>query len=172
EYNCTKLTSLSFRETGIMIPARRLQHLTRNKIFVNNSAPYAIYRHQVDGEHINNVHDHDFVELVVVSGGTGTHLTPYDDILLSQGEFFVIQPGVWHGYADCEEMLVNVCAIDCQVLDCELAWVRDNPALNYLLWEAAMKPASSKVPIHYLLPHQVVSRGRAFYSLQEIEHVQ
>jgi AraC-like DNA-binding protein len=155
-----------------MVTAGRLQHLTRNKIFVNKSAPYAIYRHQVDGDHINNVHDHDFVELVVISGGTGTHLTPYGDIPLSQEALFVIQPGVWHGYTDCKEMLVNVCAIDCQVFDCELAWMRDNPALNYLLWEVAMKPSYPKAPIHYLLPHQVVRLSRAFYTLQEIEHLQ
>src|SRR5260221_6621753 len=89
-----------------------IQHLTFNKICVNKSAPYAIYRHQDDGDHVTGLHDHDFVELVLISGGSGTHLTPYGSMEIHSGALFVLQPFVWHGYFDSDGLLVNVCVID------------------------------------------------------------
>jgi AraC-like DNA-binding protein len=152
-----------------MHTTRTLQHLTFNKIFLHKNAPYAIYRHQVDGEHVNNVHDHDFVELVLISGGTGTQLTPYGSVPLRAGSLFVLQPGVWHGYVDCEAMLVNVCAIDARLFSHELAWLRDNPLLHHLLWESAIQADHNRIPIHTLLPHQIVRCSKGFFTLQEIE---
>ncbi len=157
---------------NMMNHVRQLQHLTYNKIFPHKNAPYTIYRHQVDGDHVNNVHDHDFVELVLISGGTGTQLTPYGDVSLRSGALFVLQLGVWHGYTDCDGMLVNVCAIDSRLFDCELVWLRDNPALRYLLWDSAIRPAQADVPIHYLSSHQIVRCSKAFFALQDIESKQ
>lgn len=152
-----------------MQPPKPLQHLTFNKIFLHKQAPYAIYRHQVDGEHINNVHDHDFIELVLISGGSGTQITPYGSIPMGSGSLFVLQPGVWHGYYDCDGLLVNVCAIDARVFDCELAWLRDNPLLGDVLWKSAIKPHDPNYRIHQLRQSEMVRCTKAFFTLQEIE---
>ncbi len=148
---------------------KTLQHLTYNKVFLHKNAPYAIYRHQVNGDHTNNVHDHDFVEIVLISGGTGTQLTPYGHIEIHSGALFVLQPGVWHGYVDCDSLLVNVCAIDRRVFDYELKWLRDNPLLNSLLWDQAITPLHNTIPIHYLWAQQINRCSKSFFMLQEIE---
>jgi AraC family transcriptional regulator, L-rhamnose operon transcriptional activator RhaR len=155
-----------------MLHPNKIQHLTRNKIFLNPHAPYAIYRHQVVGDHINNVHDHDFVEIVLITGGTGTQSTPYGDVQLLTGAFFVIQPDVWHGYFDCDAMLVNVCAIDIRLFDCELAWMRENAVLHALLWENAITPERERIPIYYFGSSQIVRCSKAIFMLQEIESKQ
>jgi AraC family L-rhamnose operon transcriptional activator RhaR len=129
-----------------------------------------IYRHQVDGDHVKHIHDHDFVELVMISGGTGLQLTPTGDVRLQAGAVFVIQPGVWHAYVNCDAMLVNVCAIDCQVFESELAWMRDNEPLRHLLWETAI--TDTQTPIHYLVSQQMSRCKRAFYALQAWERNQ
>ena len=152
-----------------MLHPYKLQHLTYNKIFLNKQSPYAIYRHQVIGDHVNNVHDHDFVEIVLISGGTGIQSTPYGDVQLRAGAFFVLQPGVWHGYFDCDAMLVNVCAIDIRLFECELAWVKDNPVLHDLLLKNAITPLQERMPIHYLGSSQIVRCSKSFFMLQEIE---
>lgn len=169
EYNCTKLTYLILGSLNHMNQIKKLQHLTVNKIFPHQTAPYTIYRHQVDGDHVNNVHDHDFVELVVISGGRGIQLTPYGDVPLQAGAMFVLQPDVWHGYTECEAMLVNVCAMDCRLLDGELAWLRDNAPVRSLLWETAMTPFHTRTPIHYMTSHQIVRCNKLFFMLQQIE---
>ncbi len=147
----------------------KLQHLTYNKVFLGKQTPYVIYRHQVIGDHVNNVHDHDFVEIVLITGGTGTQSTPYGDVQLRAGAFFVMQPGVWHGYFDCDAMLVNVCAIDIRLFDCELTWMRDNPILRAILWDNAISPNDERIPVCYFGSSQIVRCSKSFFMLQEIE---
>lgn len=147
----------------------KLQHLTYNKIFLHKNAPYAIYRHQVTGDHVNNVHDHDFVELVLISSGTGTQVTPYGHVKISTGALFVLQPGIWHGYFDCDSLLVNVCAIDSRLFDYELAWLRDNPLFCSLLWDQSISLSHDSMPIHYLWQQQITRCSKSFFVLQEIE---
>lgn len=146
-----------------------LRHLTVKNTFLHPDAPFAIYRHQVDGDHFHGRHDHDFIELVVISGGRGWQTTPYGNIPLRAGSLFVLQPGVWHAYIDCDEMLVNVCAIDRHVFESELAWLRNNPAIAYILWGSALTLEHPRTAIH-CLPSQGISRcSRAFFTLQESE---
>ncbi len=147
----------------------KLQHLTYNKVFLGKQTPYVIYRHQVIGDHVNNVHDHDFVEIVLITSGTGTQSTPYGDIQLRAGAFFVLQPGVWHGYFDCDSMLVNVCAIDNRLFDHELAWMKENPILHEMLWQNAISPEREQIPICYFGSSQIVRCSKSFFMLQEIE---
>jgi AraC family L-rhamnose operon transcriptional activator RhaR len=147
-----------------------IQHLTVNRIFLYKNAPYMIYRHQVDGDHVSHIHDHDFVELVMISGGTGIQLTPQGEDRLRAGAVFILQPGVWHAYVNCDAMLVNVCAIDPKVFESELAWMRDNEPLRNLLWESAI--TETQTPIHYLASHQMSRCKKAFYALQIWERPQ
>jgi AraC family transcriptional regulator, L-rhamnose operon transcriptional activator RhaR len=153
-----------------MTRTKEILRLTVNKIFLYKSAPYTIYRHQVDGDHINSIHDHDFVELVMISGGTGTQLIPHGEVRLQVGALFVLQPGVWHAYVDCDAMLVNVCAIDSHVFECELEWMRDNATLRHLLWETSI--TASHAPIHYLASQKMGWCKKAFYGLQALERTQ
>ncbi len=147
----------------------RIRHLTVKNTFLHENAPFAIYRHQVDGDHFHGRHDHDFIELVLIGGGQGKQTTPYGDVPLRAGTLFVLQPGVWHAYIDCESLQVNVCAIDRHLFDCELAWLRDNPALNYILWQSAFTVDQVRTPVHCLTPQQVTRCSRAFFRLQEVE---
>lgn len=45
-------------------------------------------------------HIHDFYEVNVICGGTGTHWIQGNPCAVQFGDVFVIPPGVWHGY-DC-----------------------------------------------------------------------
>ncbi len=54
-------------------------------------------------------HQHDNVELVVVTGGSGEHVTPDGAWTLARGDVFVIPVGLRHGYARCRELtLINI----------------------------------------------------------------
>lgn len=151
-----------------MTHTHKIFHLTFKNIFPHEQSPYAIYRHQVDGDHVNKIHDHEFIELVVISGGTGTQVTPYGEFPLQAGSLFVMQPGVWHEYIDCNSLLVNVCAMDCRVFDCELKWLYDNPSLRYLIWDSALTMVQPGV-MHLLSSGQVLRAGHSFFTLQTIE---
>jgi AraC-like DNA-binding protein len=95
-------------------------------------------------------------------------MTPYGQVTIHSGALFVLQPWVWHGYFDCESLLVNVCAIDTRVFDCELVWLRDNPAFSSLLWDQAITPQHD-APVKYLTAQQITRCSKSFFMLQEIE---
>jgi AraC family L-rhamnose operon transcriptional activator RhaR len=87
------------------------------------------YRH---GDHY--AHDHDFIEIATITTGRGEHLSMYGDQSLSRGDIFVLRPGAWHGYRSPSSFLVYNLCIGTELFQRELAWVRDDPQLGYLLW--------------------------------------
>ena len=55
------------------------------------------------------LHNHDFMELVLVSAGQGIHTSPQGDIPIDRGSVFVIKGDTVHGYKDTEKLcLVNL----------------------------------------------------------------
>ncbi|MFA4945488.1 MAG: AraC family transcriptional regulator [Lentisphaeria bacterium] len=55
------------------------------------------------------LHTHQFEELVVITGGRGTHFTAAAEYPIQAGDVFVIHTGQAHGYRDTERLhLVNV----------------------------------------------------------------
>ncbi|MHC4873907.1 MAG: AraC family ligand binding domain-containing protein, partial [Planctomycetota bacterium] len=56
-----------------------------------------------------HLHNHDFSELVIITGGTGTHYTEDYEYEISAGDVFVIQSPQTHGYKDTVNLsLINV----------------------------------------------------------------
>ena len=78
------------------------EYLDREKL------PLRLIRRDPEGEY--PMHRHEFSELVVVFGGTGTHLAFGEKHQLSPGDVFLIgEPGPPHGFADTRKLaLYNV----------------------------------------------------------------
>lgn len=57
----------------------------------------------------NNIarHEHDFTELVIISGGTGTHVVYDEEYPVSIGDVFVITGNLSHGYKDTKNLEVS-----------------------------------------------------------------
>jgi AraC family transcriptional regulator, L-rhamnose operon transcriptional activator RhaR len=80
------------------------------------------------------VHTHSFVEIAVMTGGRGTHVSLAGRQRLQVGDAILLRPGVWHGMEDCRDLdLFNLC-FSTELLQRELAWTREDPMLGYLLW--------------------------------------
>jgi AraC-like DNA-binding protein len=79
-------------------------------------------------------HSHGFVEVVVVTGGSGVHLSPAGRRRLGIGDVVLLRPGLWHGYEDCAELDVYNCCFSSELLPRDLAWMREDPLLGHLLW--------------------------------------
>ncbi len=55
------------------------------------------------------LHEHEFVELVIVTGGKGCHFTDRISYTLERGDVFIVRPGQKHGYRDVDGLtLINV----------------------------------------------------------------
>lgn len=64
--------------------------------------PLGIMVHHNEPAHM--LHTHDYVELIIVEGGSGMHLTETFEHLLVPGDVFVIPQGMKHGYRDCTNL--------------------------------------------------------------------
>ena len=83
-------------------------------------------------------HDHDFLEVVAITGGRGMHRTEMGTEPLARGDVLVLRPGVWHAYEAGRELAGWDCCIDPGLPGCELAWTVDDPDLGRLLWNGPM----------------------------------
>ena len=49
-------------------------------------------------------HDHDFMEIQVVLGGSARHVTTESDVAVRRGDVFVLRPGAWHANRACRRL--------------------------------------------------------------------
>ncbi|MBP5300714.1 MAG: helix-turn-helix domain-containing protein [Victivallales bacterium] len=68
------------------------------------------YREVPQGEQgIQHMHEHDTIELVLVTAGTGVHICNAQRAAIRAGDVLLIYPAVRHGYDDCETLgLINI----------------------------------------------------------------
>jgi AraC family L-rhamnose operon transcriptional activator RhaR len=98
---------------------------------VDGSVAYA-------GHYLHNgvhpLHTHSFVEVAVVTGGAGVHVSLAGRHELAVGDVVLLRPGVWHGYEECRDLDVYNCCFSSELQQRELRWTRDDPLLGRLLW--------------------------------------
>lgn len=79
-------------------------------------------------------HDHQFVELVFVVGGSCLQETALGRSRLTRGSVCLFRPGAWHTYRETDHLTLYNCCFDPGILGRELAWMIDDPSLGRLLW--------------------------------------
>ena len=79
-------------------------------------------------------HDHDHMEIAVVLGGRGRHLSPQGEQPLRAGDVIILRPGTWHSFHDCHQLDVFNCSFKTQLLHRELSGLMIYPSLHYLFW--------------------------------------
>ena len=68
------------------------------------------------------LHDHDFFEFALVTGGSAMHVDLSGHTPARAGLAAWIPPGHWHAWQQCQGLqLMNIC-ISAEMLDHELAW--------------------------------------------------
>ena len=108
------------------------------------------------------IHDHEFVEIVLIVEGTLLHHTVLGDSRPVPGDVFLFRPGAWHGYAEVQGLCLYKCCFDTALLGRELSWMIDEPALGRLLWTIPLTPKQrGMVSLH--LPDKDFARCRRLF---------
>ncbi|MBV9922137.1 MAG: helix-turn-helix domain-containing protein [Pseudonocardia sp.] len=97
------------------------------------------------------IHSHSFVEIALVTGGEATHLSVAGSRHLQTGDVVFLRPGVWHGY-DCADLELYNCCFRVELLHRELAWIREDPLLGYLVWAGPLSTGRRGVLTTHLHP--------------------
>lgn len=104
--------------------------------FLPGHAPVRTYTTVLDGN--VPLHDHDFMEIVLVVAGTGVHRTIYGEQAISHGDTFILRPGAWHAFEQGENLTLCEVRFGMELLVRELAWTRDDPAIDLMFWAAPL----------------------------------
>lgn len=86
-------------------------------------------------------HDHEFVELAVIVGGTCMHQSALGEQQVAPGDVFLFRPGAWHEYQHVKNLSLYNCCFDPALLGLELGWMVNDPLLSRLLWSVPLSPA-------------------------------
>jgi len=110
--------------------------LIGSDFFLPGHAPVRTYTTVLDGD--VPLHDHDFMEIVLVVGGTGFHRTIYGEQSIGAGDAFILRPGAWHAFEQAEQLILCEVRFGMELLTRELAWTRDDPAIDLMFWAAPL----------------------------------
>lgn len=105
--------------------------LPRSMVFPVDAVPIGASHYVIDG--VVAAHRHMFVEIAVVLGGSGEHCAETGSHMARPGDVFVIHPGVWHAYQGCQQCAIVNCYFGAELLDRELAWMRQDALVAPLL---------------------------------------
>ncbi|MFJ9381061.1 helix-turn-helix domain-containing protein [Streptomyces sp. NPDC101455] len=92
-----------------------------------------IVSRQVVHEQDLPAHAHSFMELAIVREGTATHVSAAGPQPIERGAMVLLRPGEWHGYEDCDNLVIHDVYIGLDLFARELAWIAEDPTLGILL---------------------------------------
>lgn len=119
------------------------------------------------------IHDHQFIELLIVVGGSCLHRTVLGNQRLQKRDAFLFRPGAWHGFHNCRSFAIYNCGFDIAILGRELAWMIDDPSLGRLLWALPLSAAQRGL-VQMRLPAADLAEARraldALCTLSEVEY--
>ncbi len=112
------------------------------------------------------LHDHDFLEIALVTAGHAIHRTIHGQNPLGPGDVVVVQPGQWHAYEQARDLWLFNCCFGTDLLLRELAWVGSDPLLGRLFAEVSgrVRPTGAQGVRTYHLDDATLR--------EEVEHCQ
>ncbi|MDX3004555.1 AraC family transcriptional regulator [Kribbella solani] len=82
-----------------------MHNILSNEVFPDPRLPVAGERIEVAADVA--VHSHAFFEIAVVVSGRGTHVSAAGEVALAPDSVVVLRPGEWHGYVECDRLVVR-----------------------------------------------------------------
>lgn len=78
-------------------------------------------RHRLDGDIA--AHDHDFLEIALITQGNAVHVSADGDYRVQPGSAVVVPPNEWHGYSQCQDLVVFDCFVAPELIDGTLSFL-------------------------------------------------
>lgn len=130
-----------------------IQHATWGSFFASNKRIHANHVRR----HPNfPAHDHEFLEITLIVGGSCRHHTVTGEGRVHAGDAFLFRPGAWHAYEEVEDLDLYNCCFDTSLLSRELSWMIDHPWLGALLWAEPLSEKRKGIVALHLLPRETV----------------
>lgn len=119
-------------------PKMPVTRYRRRDWFACDALPLHVGTACIEGNY--NRHDHDWMEIVLILGGSGRHIWGEGEKPIGEGSAFVLRPGVWHGYEECYGLQTLTLSFGLELLTDELRLIERDAAISYLLWTGPLAP--------------------------------
>jgi AraC family transcriptional regulator, L-rhamnose operon transcriptional activator RhaR len=139
----------------------------RKIFFSADHAATMVNRVEINGT--NESHGHDFFEIALAANGNGAHVSANGERALSGGDVVIIRPGAWHGFIHCDKLVIYNCCFDPQLLQRELGWLREDAALNFLLWTGPYEADRRGVLVVRLFANRLVECLNQLETLRDVQ---
>lgn len=116
-----------------------LQRLTVADLFPAGGPPIHVNRPQHQGD--IPLHDHDFIEIALVTEGQAIHRSIHGQHVVGRGDCILLHPGQWHAFEQARNLWLYNCGFGTDLLLRELSWVRSDPLLAHLFPAQVSGPA-------------------------------
>ena len=123
-----------------------VQHLTTRKHVLLRANALSVSWHDV--QQCVPPHDHDFLEIALITAGRGEHISSRRRTLTAAGDLWVIRPGHWHTYMNVRRLGVYNCLLSQALLRSLAPALQQDPGALELIWRG---PASQARDGCYLL---------------------
>ncbi|MFE2038805.1 AraC family transcriptional regulator [Streptomyces scopuliridis] len=90
-------------------------------MFRSDGLPVWADRHELTADVA--AHDHDFLEISLVTQGRALHIAADGDHPIRPGSAVVIPPNQWHAYAECEDLMVFDCFVAPELVHSTLSFL-------------------------------------------------
>ena len=114
--------------------------LVGHDLFGSNRIPISVRKAIVNGDHFP--HDHDFMEIVVINGGSGHHVSMGTKQACETGAVYILRPGTWHTYENCSQLAVTNVCFAASMLRNELRIPLSQPDIHDLLMTQTLREES------------------------------
>ncbi|MGW6276970.1 helix-turn-helix domain-containing protein [Kribbella sp. NPDC055071] len=104
-----------------MASRRSKPRYERAAVFNPDGLPVWADRHRLPADIA--AHDHDFFEIALVTQGRGLHIAADGDHPIGPGSVIVVPPNQWHGYAQCEDLVVFDSFVAPELIDGTLSFL-------------------------------------------------
>jgi len=118
----------------------KIRHVSLARFF---REPKRIEANFVEDHPIYAPHDHEFMEVAVIVGGTCVHVSSLAEHRATAGDVFFFRPGTWHEYKLVKNLSLYNCCFDPALLGLELGWMVNDPLLGRLLWSVPLSSAQN-----------------------------
>lgn len=130
------MNALSVAPTETEMPS--IARYRRRDWFACDALPIYVGAACIEGNY--HRHDHDWMEVVLILGGSGHHVWGKGEKPIGAGDTFVLRPGVWHGYEGCSGLQTLTLSFGLELLTDELRVLERDAAISYLLWTGPLAP--------------------------------
>ncbi|MCW8132534.1 MAG: helix-turn-helix domain-containing protein [Planctomycetota bacterium] len=128
-------------------------------------SPLALHVKWNDVNRMVAPHSHEFLEIAVITRGSGEHISSRRRVLTTAGDVWIVRPGYWHTYMNVKHLGVYNCLLGLGLFKTLTPALQQDPNAVELFWRLPFAQARDGCCLLRLNPQDRIAAERALDGL-------